>query len=457
MGDWMPDVAKEDIAPLVSQLASERSVSDDLPSHPRLHIWGPLEARLQTCDRLILSGLNEGTWPEQPGTDGFIPRHIRAAIGLPDTEARIGLSAHDFAQLACTPNVVLTRSLRVNDKPAVASRWLWRLRILASGALKNLEAADDLLMADSAHLLDWARALQNTKSADPVHPPKPLPPSEARSRYISVTDVENLIRDPYAFYAGSILKLSPLEALDAPLNPQSIGTAIHAALEGFDTLNRPYTRPDEIIASFAEQLREVGADDLFILEREPGWEDVAKGYLDWMVQRDGVVKSRKFEVRYNHTIALSDYDVEIIGRADLVETLANGSLAITDFKTGKPPSNRQVLSGLSPQLPLLGAMAALSAEEDKPTGPPADFFYVGFGSGGGVQQVQDGRKPVDAQELAGAALAGLKDLLTSFAKEDTPYLSGPRIQFQRGWSDYDQLSRRQEWADPGHTGAEDYS
>ena len=102
-------------------------------------------------------------------------------------------------------------------------------------------------------------------------------------------------------------------------------------------------------------------------------------------------------------------------------------------------------------------MAALSAEEDKPTGPPADFFYVGFGSGGGVQQVQDGRKPVDAQELAGAALAGLKDLLTSFAKEDTPYLSGPRIQFQRGWSDYDQLSRRQEWADPGHTGAEDYS
>ncbi|MGE3709973.1 MAG: double-strand break repair protein AddB, partial [Hyphomicrobiaceae bacterium] len=33
--------------------------------HPRLSIWGPLEARLQQPDIVVIGGLNEGTWPEQ--------------------------------------------------------------------------------------------------------------------------------------------------------------------------------------------------------------------------------------------------------------------------------------------------------------------------------------------------------------------------------------------------------
>ena len=454
MGDWMPELTQDDLRPLITQLASDIRVPDDQPSHPRLNIWGPLEARLQTCDRIILSGLNEGTWPEQPGTDGFLPRHIRSAIGLPDTEARIGLSAHDFAQFACTPEVILTRSLRVNDKPAVASRWLWRLRILASGALGSLEATDALLMNESAHVLAWAREQNKARSAAPVKPPEPRPPLHARPDHISVTAVETLIRDPYAYYAGTVLDLTQLDPIGAPLSPLAIGNALHEALEGTDTRDNPYITADQLVEKFNREMTLVGADPLFLAEREQAWLDLSAEYIDWLSSRDDTTSDRKFEISYEMDLTIADQVTRLYGRADLVETQMSGNLVIVDFKTGRPRSSAQVISGLSPQLPLLGAMAMLSVEEGKPAAPPSEFFYIGFGSGGGVNQILEKRKPVDAEALSKAALSGLKDLLTSFANEDMPYLSGPRIQFQYSHGEYDGLSRKQEWADPGHEGME---
>ena len=48
---------------LLGQLMAARPVRSRAPKHPRLHIWGQLEARLQHADLLLLGGLNEGTWP----------------------------------------------------------------------------------------------------------------------------------------------------------------------------------------------------------------------------------------------------------------------------------------------------------------------------------------------------------------------------------------------------------
>ena len=61
---------------------------------------GPLEARLQSFDLLVLGGLNEGTWPVAAGTDPWLSRPMRAQLGLESPERRIGLAAHDFATLA---------------------------------------------------------------------------------------------------------------------------------------------------------------------------------------------------------------------------------------------------------------------------------------------------------------------------------------------------------------------
>ena len=117
--------------------------------HPRLFIWGPLEARLQHTDHLLLGGLTDGAWPPEPAIDPWMSRPMRVTFGLPEPERRVGLSAHDFAQASAAPEVVLTRSLKVEGTPTVPARWLLRLDNL-------LRAVDLALDQDkAARWLAW--------------------------------------------------------------------------------------------------------------------------------------------------------------------------------------------------------------------------------------------------------------------------------------------------------------
>src|SRR5205823_1232382 len=55
---------------------------------------------------------------------------MRSALGLPQPERRIGLSAHDFAAAFAAERVLLTRAEREGGAPTVPSRWLARLDAL---------------------------------------------------------------------------------------------------------------------------------------------------------------------------------------------------------------------------------------------------------------------------------------------------------------------------------------
>jgi ATP-dependent helicase/nuclease subunit B len=157
--------------------------------------------------------------------DPFLSRPMRQRLGLPPPERRVGLTAHDFAQAASAPDVVLVHCERRGGAPAVESRWLWRLKTLAAGAGLALPRRDDVL--------DWARALDAPDPYSPIKRPAPTPPVEDRPRKMAVTRVEALTRDPYAVWARDILKLYPLERPDEPVEARARGTAIHAAFEDF--------------------------------------------------------------------------------------------------------------------------------------------------------------------------------------------------------------------------------
>ena len=74
----------------------------------RVRILGPLEARLVSVDRVVLGGLVEGVWPPETRSDPWLSRPMRLDLGLDLPERRVGLSAHDFAQLLGMPEVILT-------------------------------------------------------------------------------------------------------------------------------------------------------------------------------------------------------------------------------------------------------------------------------------------------------------------------------------------------------------
>jgi ATP-dependent helicase/nuclease subunit B len=351
---------------------------------------------------------------------------MRAALGLPSLDERIGLAAHDFAQLANAPDVVLTRSLRRDGSPTLASRWLWRLKTLVKGARVDLATADAPLA--------WARALNAPAAPRLAKAPRPLPPVGKRLTRISVTQVETLIRDPYAIYARRILGLEFLKPIGAEAGPQERGSAVHKAIERFEDGHEHGVLSDLL----DEELERAGVSpERRAAERERLMISV-KALIAWFAERRAlsavVYREKKGELPID--------GVTLSGVADRIE-IAPGHVAILDFKTGQPATKKQVESGLSPQLPLEAAMLARGAFEGVPAATTTELTYWRVGNA----EPTPTPLAVDAMAEAEKALQALQGLLARYAEADQPFLSKPRVQFIKPYTEYDQLARRKEWAD----------
>src|SRR5690606_18249953 len=116
---------------MIAALIAGETVKPSVAGDSRVAIWGALEARLQTVDTLVLGGLNEGSWPRKAEPDRFMSRFMKANLELEPPERRTGQAAHDFVMAMGAPKVVLTRAARAGDAPAIASRWLQRIKTFA--------------------------------------------------------------------------------------------------------------------------------------------------------------------------------------------------------------------------------------------------------------------------------------------------------------------------------------
>ena len=62
-------IAPSDYAELFQRRSRDRTVRRPEQPGVRVRIYGPLEARLQHVDRIVLGGLVEGTWPPETRGD----------------------------------------------------------------------------------------------------------------------------------------------------------------------------------------------------------------------------------------------------------------------------------------------------------------------------------------------------------------------------------------------------
>lgn len=406
------------------------------PSHggdPRAAIYGPLEARSLRRDLVILCGLNEGTWPASPPEDALLSRAMREAVGLAPHEARIGLAAHDFTQAANAPRVVLTRSLTVNGQPSVASRWLWRLRILA-------QAAGEASLLDPPTARDpreWARAMDAPRARLSIPAPKPKPPAEARPKRVSVTEVETLIRDPYAVYARRVLGLREAPAFAASASHSERGQALHAALHKFGD----GADLQALLDLLCGELADAGFDQARLVSERIRFEASLEAYIFWSRAR---VAQGAHPVREVAGQLLLPSGTIVHGRADRLDVLRSGAIDVIDFKTGQPPSKAQVESGLAPQLTLEAAMAARGGFEGVKAGPPGAVIYVRLGG----REASFQSLSIDTAAQADIAIEALDALMARYLSGTIAYLSKPRVQFVNAdRTTYDLLARRAEWAD----------
>ena len=462
-GDNLPDMDAASFSKLLASLMRGKVVRARYGTDPRLAILGPLEARMLDYDKVILGGLNEGIWPSAPSVEPFLSRGMRRTLGLSLPERRFGLSAHDFAELASNPDVIITRSKRSDDGPKVASRWLWRLQTLMTGALGTDAAKAGLSGADK--YLHWARSMdfvppENVKAAER---PEPTPPIEARwpkARKLSITQIKTWIRDPYSIYARHVLALTPLADLDAELDVRDYGNAIHEGLENF-TNDYPKELPAlaeaKLIQSFERAFAKRGYVDYDIAKERARLEKISTQIVEWMTER----RSHGWAIR--QTEARIDYKLEpqdftLTGYADLIEKGPLG-YAVTDYKTGAPSTVKVVQAGFDPQLPLTAYILEQGGVKGQGADKVEQLNYVRIkGSGNSHELISSLTPPAKdawpAPDYAAEAHKALSELIAAYDDPSTVYHSQPRAQYTHDYGDYDHLARRDEWARLGSASGE---
>ncbi len=449
--------------PEVFQTAfADRMVRRPEGTNVALKIYGPLEARLTQSDRVIIGGLVEGVWPPAPRIDPWLSRPMRHELGLDLPERRIGLSAHDFAQLLGTDDVILSHAARIGGAPSVASRFLHRLEAVAGE--ERWEAAGKA----GEQYVRLALALDAPDEVRPVAQPAPTPPRATRPLKLSVTAIEDWLRDPYTIYARHILKLAPLDPVDMPLSAADRGSAIHDALGEF-TRTFATTLPGDA----AQALRRIGEKYFApLMERPearalwwPRFQRIARWFADWETMRRSNVEAIKAEITGEIPIALDNARTFVLSaRADRIERRRDGSFAILDYKTGQPPTAKQVRMGLSPQLTLEAAILREGGFESIPAGGSVgELAYVRLSGNNppGEQRtlelkIKQSDTPQPPDEAADEARRKLEALIRAFEDETQAYSSLNLSMWANRYGTYDDLARIKEWSAKGGLGIEEW-
>lgn len=447
----------KDYPAFFARLCAERTVRGPGAQHRRVKIWGLLEARLLEADRIVLGGLAETVWPPAAQTDAFLNRPMRQKLGLPPPEARLGQTAHDVVQALGTHDAILTRSLRREGKPTVPSRFIQRMKAYAGeGAWAEVTRAGE-------HYLSLARHLSEPRPEPPLPRPAPRPDPALQPRSLSVSEIETLVRDPYAIYARHVLKLDPLDRLAVQPGAADRGTIVHDAFACF-AREWPQLAPERRLPRLIEIGREAFAPvaeypDVHALWW-PRFERLAPHVIAFEQERRAIAGTVLVETSGRLDVTLCDgTSFQLRVRADRIE-LRPGGAAIIDFKTGQPPTSRQVGLGFAPQLTLEAEMLARGGFAEIPRfGAIEELVYVKVGNGADPLDAAPVRPAKDdhwvVADLPAAHFAGLVALLDALRSGERGFASRPFAEFAGRQTSYDHLARVKEWSalgDPGEEG-----
>lgn len=428
---------------LLRDAMDEISVRPPYGGHPRLAIYGLLEARMSRADLVICGGLTEGTWPGNPAPDPLLAPPILRALGIPGADFRIGLAAHDLAAALGAPEVVLSHAHRDATGPAIPSRFLLRIQAMLGDQLRVEKRAVEL-----------AQALADAAPTPPYPQPKPMPSAEQRRVPIAVTALDRLRGDPYQFYASAILRLRSLDPIDADPTPAWKGTAVHDVLKAWHGAGGI---PGELVPLAEQMFDEMSAHPFMRTMWKPRLIDA----LHWIEEETDRLAGEGREVLvYEEDGEIVVDGIRIHGRADRIDKLADGSLAVVDYKTGMPPSGKMVEQGFALQLGLLGLIAQGGGIAGV-AGEPSRFEYWSLGRnkerGFGYM-----KSPVkETARQTGIPLEDFLDKTEDFLREAIArWLLGSEPFTARlnpdlpGYSDYDQLMRLDEWQGRERKGAD---
>ncbi len=413
-----------------------------------IHIWGELEARLMNPGLMILAGVNEDIWPPTADPGSWLSRGMRMAIGLEPPERQQGQAAHDFEMALGNAEVIVAFATRIGTSPALASRLVQRL---------DAFVGDDAAKAMRARGATWlmqAAAIDYAGRPVPAKRPVPRPLAKFRPRSLSITEVEPLMRSPYDIYAKKVLRLQRLDPLGTQPDAKERGSMIHKVFERFVAEGLGFASPNAITQLDAMAEEEFAGLDA-IGERRAIWlrrfHRAAELFLDYERGRTGQVSSRTAEIKGNWLFSALD-NFTLVGKADRIDQLSDGTLEILDFKTGGVPGSADMRDFEAPQLLLEAGMARAGFFPGIPKRDASALTYIKIGLGPAAFQLMPFRlrKGMTLMQAVDEIERRLQGHVEAFLLSDRLPMTArirPRVITGRKSypGDYDHLARTDEW------------
>lgn len=459
VSDFLPKSAAlgtvkvNDYGGFFSALLMEQSVRKRYGTHPRVKILGPIEARLTQYDVTIIGEANEGIWPNQLQADMWMSRPMKTDFGLPLPERQIGVAAADFAHLMHAPQVYLTRAKKVGKDPINKSRWWLRFETVLTANFGDKEDAYTFIYQKP--YVYWAKNLDRRDKHNPIKAPDPCPALERRPRKIPATSIEKWRYDPYTIYAKYVLSLYPIDDLDTPKQSYDFGTIVHEILKEFNKKHHDSSYPEADDAR--EELYKLGElkfDKAEVPEETMVfWRSQFENIVEWIINKElsyrSNVSDMKNEIEGSMIMQGPLGDFKITATADRIDILNDeeNGLNIIDYKTGKDKNVSEMKDGRAPQLPIEGLIAQAGGFPGVDAGAPIKSLqYWAF---------KDKFNATDADQTAEAmnnVREMVQKLINSYDDETWCYLVKPKSSDVGYYSDYDHLSRIDEWGTHSDSG-----
>jgi ATP-dependent helicase/nuclease subunit B len=271
---------------------------------------------------------------------------------------------------------------------------------------------------------------------------------------MSVTRIEPWMANPYSVFARDILGLRPMPALGGEPEASLRGRLIHKTLG--ELMARHPSGPLPLDA--ARELSELAATALRDYVAHPRviafWSPRFRRFAEWFAATEDARRENAervvAEVTGSLTFLAPGGPFRLTARADRIDLLRDGSLAITDYKTGAPPKDLRVLEGLSPQLPLEAAIASRGGFDGLAKSRVSLLRYI-QARGGEPPGTESALDVASIEGCAEAATSNLLRLIALFDDPATPYTPTRRPQFKLidRFDDYAHLARFDEWARGG--------
>ena len=455
------NIATNDYLPFLTMVLSEQNVRLRYGFHPRIKILGPIEARLNHYDTVIIGEVNEGIWPHTAKADMWLSRPMKESLGLPQNERNIGVCAADFAHLMNADKVYLTRAQKVDGAPTDKSRWWLRFETVLGAIFggkrenKNEDKREYYSFIYQQPFSEWAKNLERCDKPEAIGAPEPRPKLKYRPRKLSASKVEILMRDPYSIYAEYILKLKALNDLDRKKEVYDFGNIVHRMLEKFNDKYNGKEYPEDA----AEQLMALGLQEFCANgvgeEVAAFWRPRLKAMIEVVMRQEKICRSNVEDV-FNEVVG----EVELKGKqntfsitakADRINKNTDGTLCIIEYKTGRGREAQSIEDCTSPQLPVEALIAQYAGYKKERKDKPPVIVAPGTVSGMQYWALKGESEGIDADKSQ-KAIEGIQEVLQKlidiFDDESRAYRAKPiQIPKKRGqYNNYDHLSRFLEWS-----------